>query len=205
MSNNEFTKILANKYIRADVVKKLNTNPQLRAVKKKELEFIMENCERDIFQKFRDNELSVDQLSQRVVERRFGLKYKTLDDLKPFLLPQFFDESVKERIPVLNLIYGSNPSNINRELLPHEINFKCLKSVNSKPTEKILKPSHCFKSTTRSKVFNPHRNKKGGGYINDDHCDHQHELETIENKLKDEKEKNLLSKNRETGDSKVKN
>ena len=157
---------------------------------------MLENCDRWIFLKFRDGELTADQLSSRVVERRFGLKYKTLDDLKPYILKQFYDGTGEQKKQILDLIYGDNPDNITRELLPHEINLKCLRSVNLKPPSRAVKPSPCFKTTMRDKSFN-HNRTIDGGLKKKPHCNHestQLKEAIVDEKVKKEKEKTSYDK-----------
>ena len=60
MPNNEFSRIIGNKFIRDDIIKRLSTNPLLKDIKARELEFMVENCDRDIFLKFVNNELTAD-------------------------------------------------------------------------------------------------------------------------------------------------
>ena len=90
MQNQRFTKVLANKYARKEAVHKLASEPAFEKTDMKTLDFLLENCDRDIFQKLRNGEITADQLPQRIVERKFGLKYKPLDDVKKDLPEQYY-------------------------------------------------------------------------------------------------------------------
>ena len=93
---------------------------------------MLEHCDKDLFIKYRDGTITLDQLKARVTERCFGIKYTVLDDLRPMILPQFLDEKkLKEFMPYMDMIYGKNPKvkELLRPLKPHEVDFKCLKSV----------------------------------------------------------------------------
>ena len=54
-------------------------------IKPNELSDAIKYSDKDLFKKFRDKEFTLDQLKSRVSERRFGLKYTVIDDLKGIL------------------------------------------------------------------------------------------------------------------------
>ena len=108
----------------------------------------------------------MDQLVARVDERRFGMRYVVLDDLKPELLDRFKDpEAELQFAPYMKKIFGENytTADILRPLLPHETNMKCLNSITYDPPQQKVRKSHFFTSAERSKSFNHHRNVPGGG------------------------------------------
>lgn len=92
-----------------------------------------------------------------MTERRFGIKYTVLDDLRPYILPQFLDPKVlKDFMPYMDMIYGKNHAvrDLLRPLRPHEIDLKCLKSVNMHAPPKKKRQSYFFKSVPRAKGVN---------------------------------------------------
>ena len=50
----------------------------------------LKNSDKDLFIKFRDNNLTQDQLRARIAERKFDVKYVCLDDLKGKINPDFY-------------------------------------------------------------------------------------------------------------------
>lgn len=54
---------------------------------KQDLEDILPRTDKDLFIKFRDKQISYDQLVARVAERTSGIKYTVLDDIKDTLHP----------------------------------------------------------------------------------------------------------------------
>jgi hypothetical protein len=62
MQNQRFHKVVANKYARREVVNKLASDPAFKKTELKELDFWLENCDRDIFQKLREGDITADQL-----------------------------------------------------------------------------------------------------------------------------------------------
>lgn len=75
------------------------------------------------------------QLKRSIAERKYNIKYKTIDDMSDNLHELFKGENLRKSEGLMRLIYGKNPTieQINRKLLPHEVNHKCIRSVRLKP------------------------------------------------------------------------
>jgi len=121
----------------------------------------MKNSDKDLFVKFRDKQITYDQLKARIAERRFHVSYKVLDDLKGKIEPSFYTDLDKFK-PYFKMIYGGGPGkkeithkDILRDLQPYESNIRCLRSVKHHHSKARLKrPSHCFMSIGRDKGRN---------------------------------------------------
>jgi ubiquinone biosynthesis protein Coq4 len=60
MPNLSFNKVVTDKYARKEVVQKLAGEAIFENTDIKMLDFLLENCDRDIFQKLRNGEISAD-------------------------------------------------------------------------------------------------------------------------------------------------
>jgi hypothetical protein len=66
----------------------------------KEVAAYVRKADKDLFLKLKDGAITLDQLKARIAERKTGLKYVVLDDLKDILDPKYYmelyDESYKK-------------------------------------------------------------------------------------------------------------
>jgi len=95
--------------------------------------------------------LSLKQLKARIANRFLGVKFVTFDDIKP----EIDEDTLKyidEDRTTYNLIHANSPRDSTdiREMKPHELNLKCLKSV-ATPSCRVVKnrPSHFFSNQPR--------------------------------------------------------
>lgn len=97
------------------------------------------DADKDLFIKFRDSQLTYDQLKARIAERHFNIAYKCLDDLKEkgAIDPKHY-ENVEAFMPIFNLLYSQAATykDILRPLAPHEVEKRCLRSIKHKGAEK---------------------------------------------------------------------
>lgn len=63
----------------------------------KELALYVRKADKDLFLKLKDGTLTLDQLKARIAERKTGLKYVVLDDLKDGLDPKFYEEVYQDK------------------------------------------------------------------------------------------------------------
>jgi len=118
----------------------------LSDIRAEELMDDLKNADKDLFIKFRDSKISLDQLRARIAERRFNVRYVTLDDVKPKLAPEIL-EGLDEYEPIFKMLYGEGEvpvQEVLKPLAPHEANKRCLKSLRFKPLPKKAKQSLCF-------------------------------------------------------------
>ena len=54
-------------------------------------------ADKDLFLKLKDGSITLDQLKARIAERKTGLKYVVLDDLKDVLDPKFYEEVYQDK------------------------------------------------------------------------------------------------------------
>ena len=76
----------------------------------------MQNSDKDLFIKFRDQTITYDQLKARINERRFKVTYKVLDDLKDKIDPSFY-ENLEEFEPYFKMIYGNKGTISHKDVL----------------------------------------------------------------------------------------
>lgn len=69
----------------------------------------MRGADKDLFMKFKNKEMTYDQLKTRLAERRYNFTYKCLDDLKPTIDESFYTNLQKFE-PYFNMIYSKNPT-----------------------------------------------------------------------------------------------
>ena len=50
----------------------------------------IKKADKDLFLKLKDGVITLDQLKARIAERKTGLNYVVLDDLKEYINPKFF-------------------------------------------------------------------------------------------------------------------
>jgi len=62
-----------------------------------ELSMYIRKADKDLFLKLKDGVYTLDQLKARIAERKTGLKYVVLDDLKNTLNPKFFEKPSKRQ------------------------------------------------------------------------------------------------------------
>jgi len=60
------------------------------------LKEVLYHCDKYLFHKFKGEKVSFDQLVARIMDKRFGLQYKVLDDLKPTLHPSILVQDSKK-------------------------------------------------------------------------------------------------------------
>ena len=109
------------------------------------------DSDKDLFIKFRDHQITFDQLKARIAERHFKVSYVVLDDLKDKLDPSFYQD-LDSFEPYFKMIYSNNPTykDILRKLEPYESNNRCLRSIKHIPKkERTKKQSHFFRSISR--------------------------------------------------------
>jgi hypothetical protein len=58
----------------------------------------LRHCDRGLYLKFRDHQITYDQFLARVEQLRFGTKYSVLDDVKPILKPSYLDKPDDEQM-----------------------------------------------------------------------------------------------------------
>eukprot|EP00347_Sterkiella_histriomuscorum_P009078 403342601 len=154
----DFHKIIQDKKIREKVCERLFENNQAR-IPLLELMDTIKDSDKDLFMKFRDQNITYDQLKARIAERRFKVTYKCLDDLKEKLDPQFYTD-MEAFEPYFKMIYGSKQpishKDILRDLQPYESNKRCLRSVKHQHQKNrgTKKNSHFFISIGRDKGRN---------------------------------------------------
>lgn len=68
----------------------------LRGVTVDEVSGYILKADKDLFMKLKDGVYTLDQLKARIAERKTGLKYVVLDDLRATLDPKFFEASIRE-------------------------------------------------------------------------------------------------------------
>jgi hypothetical protein len=78
----EFTKHVRDNYILDDLVHKIYEQDPKRILDTQHLKLAIRFCDKSLYQKFRDYQITYDQLLSRVEEARFGTKYVVLDDIK---------------------------------------------------------------------------------------------------------------------------
>lgn len=116
------------------------------------------HSDKELFEAFRDGEFTVDQYKCRSLRKALGINYKTLDDIKEIILPEFTEEEALRKIrPTLNMIYGKNFANkeAGTALQPFEINKQCLRSI-AKSKEKRRsksKPDYFFRNRPREDPY----------------------------------------------------
>lgn len=68
-----------------------------------------------------------------MADRYFGVKYQVVDDLREELDPKLLDEEYMKSIkPFLAAVFNgrTDTKDLIKEVEPHEVNPRCLKSVN---------------------------------------------------------------------------
>ena len=60
--------------------------------------YALRHCDRGLYLKFRDHQITYDQFLARVEQLRFGTKYSVLDDVKPILKPSYLDKPDDEQM-----------------------------------------------------------------------------------------------------------
>lgn len=110
--------------------------------------FALSQCDRDLFTKFRDGEITLAQTVSRVEEIRTGLKYNVLDDLIPILHPSLlkvpdksimraFEEQERERRLVKSAARrGIDPKELERTARNFNIPTRCNRSIYSQPIKR---------------------------------------------------------------------
>ena len=68
----------------------------LRGVTVDEVSGYIKKADKDLFMKLKDGVYTLDQLKARIAERKTGLKYVVLDDLRDTLNPKFFETSARD-------------------------------------------------------------------------------------------------------------
>lgn len=109
----------------------------------KDMDFMMQNCDKDIFARLLDKHITVDQLSQRVVERRFGIRYKTIDDVNLTLVNMRCDPEHDE---LRKLVYSDDEQTKSAEL-----DFRCRRSIAKRPGKQPSRKSFFFRTAPRTK------------------------------------------------------
>jgi len=56
----------------------------------------IKKADKDLFLKLKDGVITLDQLKARIAERKTGLNYVVLDDLKEYINPKFFEGNTSE-------------------------------------------------------------------------------------------------------------
>lgn len=93
ISFREYEKLLANDEVREKLLIQLQDKfTHLRSVSLAQLSSAVVRADKDLFVKFRDGQYTLDQLKARIAERKDGIKYVVLDDLKQRLDPKYFKE-----------------------------------------------------------------------------------------------------------------
>ena len=65
-------------------------------------------ADKDLFIKFRDGQMTLDQLGVRIAERKFRMDFKCLDDLKEQKsIEQQYYENIEKFMPFFEMIYGT--------------------------------------------------------------------------------------------------
>jgi hypothetical protein len=88
MTNMDFYKVVQNKYARRELITELLRDSQNKLfidTELKDIDYMIENADRDIFHKLMSNEISANQLRQKILERKFGIRYMTFEDAKSLL------------------------------------------------------------------------------------------------------------------------
>ena len=68
---------------------------------------VIGEADKDLFIKFRDAEITLDQLKTRIAERKFDLTFKCLDDLKQKgIIDAKYYSNVEQFLPFFNMIYS---------------------------------------------------------------------------------------------------
>ena len=94
------------------------------------------DADKDLFVKYRDGQLTYDQLRARIAERRYNTVYKCLDDLKEKgTLDAKYYENVEEFLPIFKMLYSQDASieDLLRPLKDYEVNKRCLRSIKHQP------------------------------------------------------------------------
>jgi hypothetical protein len=121
------------KATREEITDMLMKDPKHSDVTAYELNDIIPHLDKELFRGFKEHKISVSQLKARVYKRRFKIDYVCFDDIKDELDPKWLDEKEKAKFrPKMKMIFGDNFKSeaILRDLLPHEVNDKCLRSIN---------------------------------------------------------------------------
>ena len=61
-----------------------------------DLSHYIQKADKDLFLKLKDGVITLDQLKARIAERKTGLNYVVLDDLKEYINPKFFEGNTQE-------------------------------------------------------------------------------------------------------------
>ena len=120
--------------IRDSTAKKLIETNSKEKAPHDDLMDILKNSDKDLFIKYRDEGITLTQLQARVAERKFNVKYTTLDDLKPRLVKEIYEDLDSFKKVFKMIFHSLDPpvKDLMRELKPHEINDRCLKSISYK-------------------------------------------------------------------------
>jgi len=133
MPNDEYCAVMRGKATRHEVAEELLKDPHHSGVNIAELDDLIPHIDKELFRSFKEHKISISQLKARVYKRRFKIDYTCFDDIKEDLDPKWLDEKEKEKFrPKMKMIFGDNydPEELLRQLQPHEVNDKCLRSIN---------------------------------------------------------------------------
>lgn len=104
-----------------------------------DIKTLIYNCDKHMFYKFKEKEITKNQLEARLIEFLYGVRFKCLDDFKEILGPQV-GESSNTNIKQLEQFYGTVNvngkktipiKNMIRELNPWEVDEHCVRSLYS--------------------------------------------------------------------------
>lgn len=98
MNLNEYKRILHDHEMASNIMLKVkDRNPFLQKINVEALCKVIKNADKDLFVQLRDGEITFNQLKARLAERRDGVKYVVLDDLRDQLDSQFFEEYKQQK------------------------------------------------------------------------------------------------------------
>lgn len=113
----------------------------------KELSELIMISDKDQFVQYCNGLMTFNQFKRSVFNWRYKIKYAVLDDIK--LEGAVTGQALTALKPKLKMIYGDNPTVkqiLSKEFQPHELSFKCLKSVTYQSQQQKPLPSYYFKS-----------------------------------------------------------
>lgn len=109
MRNYDFHKLIKDDEIRDKASVRLTAGSSQTHDLVKDVFQTLANSDKDLFIKFRDKVLTLDQLKARIAERRFNVKYQCLDDLKGKIDPSFYQD-LEDFEKHFKLTYPGNPT-----------------------------------------------------------------------------------------------
>lgn len=139
-----FAKKLSNVYLRQRIASDLSTKLEhIADYRADEIMKALEITDKELFMKFRDGKITLNQYKARLSEKRGLSTYKVLEDIWPQIHPTI-KEDLKKNPEIHHQIYGKHAtaSDLQRPLADWELNPHCLRSIKYHHKKGQKKKSH---------------------------------------------------------------